>query len=207
MNRRSALLTLGLPVILQANQILKPEDSKKEWLRMTSAGFSILYYLGEVKSKTEIRMVDQIDLFSEEMTGKKIEKSFNGLLTSDGIDVAGLVARAGERSKITNTFLDQFLETLLSNENPLPPMMCYRPHHIIVSYTEQGIPIAALEVCLNCNVWDAYPRIPHSGSGNLLGIAKLIHSLGIPLGPDFPNIKSYEDHSAALREPISNSKK
>lgn len=194
--RRNLFLTMGLLRLLRESNAVEQVDAKADWLRTASEGFSIMYYLGEVKTEAEERVSEETDPVTGKKTGRKKPKGFMGILTPEGIDVAALVARAGKRSGVTNEFLTQFLDTLLVPDKATLGMMCYRPHHVIVCYTARGIPVAALEVCLECFNWNSLPHISIGASGDYLGVAKLIHSLEIPLGPDFPTLKSYEKRCA-----------
>jgi hypothetical protein len=194
--RRRLFLTLGFLRLLRKSHALEQVDEKADWLQKASVGFSMMYYLGEIQSEAEVRLREEIDPFTGERTGRKAPTGFMGSLTPEGIDVAALVARAGERSDVANELLERFLDALLVPDTSTLGMMCYRPHHVIVCYTARGIPVAALEVCLECFNWNSLPHISIGASGDYLAVAKLIDSLEIPLGPDFPTLKSYEKRCA-----------
>lgn len=187
---------MGLLRLLRESNAIEQVDAKADWLQTAGVGFSIMYYLGEVQTEAEERLWEETDPVTGEKTGRKMPKGFMGILTPEGIDVAALVARAGKRSGVTNELLKQFLNALLVPDTSTLGMMCYRPHHVIVCYTTRGIPVAALEICLECFNWNSLPHISIGASGDYLAVAKLIDSLEIPLGPDFPTLKSYEKRCA-----------
>jgi hypothetical protein len=93
LKRRTLFLALGLLGLPREIHAIEQVNSKADWLEKAGVGFSMMYYLGEVQSEAEVRLVDEIDGISGQRTGRKDPRGFRGILTPEGIDVAALVAR------------------------------------------------------------------------------------------------------------------
>lgn len=202
MTRRTALITLGGAFVCEGDDKIPSHEEllakAASWIDATKMEFAILYCLDKEMHESEIRYVDELDLFGNHPTGRKLKDSFDGVLRPSGLDVAALLARARERIRVERELLTQILVNLITPRRVSMTFMCYIPHHVIVCYTSDGIPVGAIELCFTCEKWKSQPDIDSVGPGELLAVAKIVSDLKIPLGPRFPDFKSYEERSQRL---------
>ena len=77
---------------------------------------------------------------------------------------------------------------------------CFNPRHAFLIYDDSRSVIGKVEICFDCNTIETDP-IVISGFVDFLQLAKLIHGIGLPIGPDGETLGSFtEEHRRTQAE-------
>lgn len=181
---------------LIAQPVFSEETSKPEPVSFPQWSFCVAYQFRDVGSNNDKnRPCDETDPFGGEWSASSL------LHDKNTVDVAGLTTRV-IKSKILTHSVGKSVEkaaTTTTKQNWV--MDCYSPHHLFVFYTTEGKPIAAAEVCFQCNRVKIAPKscegvnaISYIENADLKMLAKIASDAGFSIEP----FKSYDAYAVSL---------
>lgn len=139
-------------------------------------------------AKGEALKMPQSGILKNERTGK--------------IDTAALIASAGKRVKVPTKSLESILTALLDSDTVAREAACYEPHHVIISYDQNGEPLGIIEICFSCVAFRIYPGgfLIRTDNYDIVEVARVLTELGLPLDEKNTSLKEYEKSKASPKK-------
>ncbi len=156
------------------------------WLDYIEHSFAMAYYLGPPEERDK----------RPHGKGQPEQISETPILRSESagaLDIAALIARARQRTRVSDKQLASLAEALLDSDVEAPVKDCYEPRHIVICYGEMGDVCGVIEICLSCVSFRIYPggRMIRSEWYDIIKAARILHELGLPLNDENETIEDY----------------
>jgi hypothetical protein len=183
---------------LIAQPLISEDTSKPEPVSFPQWSFCVAYQFRDVgRDDDKNRPSHEDDPFGGSWHGASL------LNDKNIVDVAGLSSLV-IKSKILTQSIGKAAEkatTSTTNRNWVSD--CYDPHHIFVFYTSEGHPVAAAEVCFECNRVKITPDGCIGANTNSVienADLKMLAKIAIEAGLSIEPFKSYDAYSKNLEK-------
>lgn len=116
---------------------------------------------------------------------------WKGVLSKTGVRMEELSKRTLAKATLSTSQTSQLLGACLKPKTEFPVMLCYFPRHIFVFFSDNDVPMAAIEVCFACNSIRSWPSTPYHFGWDFSTLARLSDELGFGLGSDEWTLQNY----------------